>query len=89
MRALFTRKNYKLEITGGKIRVSAEEVASFNRAWPASKLDPRRAYWFDFYDGELSDTDVPEHSDGPEAAAMADDCKAYLFDDVTPVWAKD
>lgn len=71
-----------------KVRVSSSGVASFNRGWPASTLRSDRAYWFEFdADGDLVDVDVPEQDDGPAATAMADDCKAWLFDDVTPDWA--
>lgn len=62
-----------------KVIVSRVAVALFNASWPCSKLDPKRHYWFEFDErGDLIDTDVPEHSDGPEASALADDCKAYL-----------
>lgn len=76
-----------MKIEGLKVIVSRREVAAFNRAWPASKLNSDRSYWFEFdHRGDLVDTDVPEHTDGPEAVAMADDCKAYLYDDVAPDW---
>lgn len=77
-----------IELVGpGKVRVSREGVASFNRAWPCSTLRDARAYWFEFDStGDLVDTDCPEHDDGPAAVAMADDCKAWLFDDVQPEW---
>jgi hypothetical protein len=62
-------------------------VALFNARWPGSKLDSSRHYWFEFNAGcELVDTDVPEHSDGPEAAALADDVKQWIFCGVTPEW---
>lgn len=62
-----------------KVRISREGVAAFNAAWPGSRLSASRAYRFDFDEwGDLVDTDVPEHSDGPEAAALSDDCKAWL-----------
>jgi hypothetical protein len=71
-----------------KVRVSSEGVASFNRAWPCSELRSTRAYWFQFDgDGDLIDSDLPHTDDGNAAAAMAEDCKAWLFDDVTPPWA--
>lgn len=77
-----------LSITGRKVIVSRAGVASFNRGWPCSRLSSERHYWFEFdADGDLIDSDVPEHSDGPEAAAMADDCKAFLFEDERPDWA--
>ena len=72
-----------------KVIVSRDEVASFNRQWPGSTLRDTRAYWFEFDEsGDLVDTDCPEQDDGPAALAMAEDCKAYLFDDETPVWAE-
>lgn len=75
-------------IHGRKVIVSREGVASFNRAWPCSTLRNTRAYWFEFDShGDLVDTDCPAHDDGPAASAMADDCKAFLFDDIRPEWA--
>lgn len=75
-------------ISSGKVRVSREGVASFNRSWPCSTLRASRAYWFEFEsNGDLVDTDCPEADDGPAAAAMADDCKAFLFDGIRPEWA--
>ncbi len=76
-----------MEISGQKVIVSRNEVRLFNAGWPCSPLSAERHYWFEFdSSGDLVDTDVPEHSDGPAAAAMADDCKAYLFDDEAPEW---
>lgn len=72
-----------------KVIVSRDEVANFNSRWPCSELRDSRAYWFEFdSDGDLIDTDVPEQDDGSAAVAMADDCKAFLFDDVMPEWAE-
>ncbi len=77
------------EIGAGKIRVSQAGVRAFNATWPCSKLRATRAYWFEFdYRRDLVDTDVPEQDDGPEASAMADDCKAFCFEAITPAWAK-
>jgi hypothetical protein len=77
-----------MKITGRTVIVSHYEVASFNRAWPASSLRSSRAYWFEFdTSGDLVDTDVPEHDDGPAASAMADDCRAYIMDGVRPAWS--
>lgn len=71
-----------------KVLVSREGVAAFNRTWPCSSLRASRAYWFEFdADGDLIDTDCPEQDAGPAASAMADDCKAYLFEDEQPTWA--
>jgi hypothetical protein len=62
-----------------KVRVSQVGVALFNRQWPCSSLRESRSYWFEFDNsGDLIDTDVPEHDDGPAASAMADDCKAWI-----------
>lgn len=72
---------------GYKIIVSREGVAAFNRAWPCSKLRDSRCYWFEFDDDrDLVDTDCPQQDDGPEASAMADDCRTYLFDDIAADW---
>ncbi|WP_425962623.1 hypothetical protein [Rhizobium nepotum] len=71
-----------------KVIVSRNEIASFNSQWPCSELRSSRAYWFEFdTDGDLIDTDVPQQDDGSAASAMADDCRAYLFDDIQPDWA--
>ena len=38
-----------------------------------------RPYWFEFdANGDLVDTDVPEHDDGPEAVALSQDAYAFL-----------
>lgn len=77
-----------MHIQGRKVFVLRHEVASFNRGWPCSTLRSTRAYWFEFEsNGDLVDTDCPEHDDGPAASAMADDCKAYLQDGTLPDWA--
>ena len=75
------------QVAPGKVRVSRDGVAAFNATWPCSKLRDSRAYWFEFDSrGDLVDTDCPEQDDGPEASAMADDCRAWLIDDVKPDW---
>jgi len=72
---------------GNKVIVSRADVANFNARWPCSTLRSTRAYWFEFAsNGDLVDTDCPEQDDGPAAAAMADDCRAWLFEDTTPAW---
>lgn len=61
-----------------KVIFSREEVDAFRATWPCCKLRSR-SYWFEFdAGGNLVDTDVPEHDDGAEAAALADDARAYL-----------
>lgn len=71
-----------------KVIVPREDVASFNRQWPCSTLRDSRHYWFEFdSDGDLIDTDVPEHDDGPAAAAMADDAREYLETGSQPDWS--
>ena len=61
-----------------KVIVSREEVARFILSFPCSGLRPR-SYWFEFDEnGDLIDTDVPEHDDGPGASALADDAKQFL-----------
>jgi hypothetical protein len=72
-----------------KVIVSRAEVANFNRTWPGSELNPDRHYWFEFDEsGDLVDHDVPEHSDGLAASAMADDCRDFLKHKITPDWAE-
>lgn len=69
-----------------KVIFTREDVAAFNRQWPCSELRDR-AYWFEFDEnGDLVDTDVPEHDDGQAALALSEDAKRYLFDDVEPEW---
>jgi hypothetical protein len=77
-----------MKTTGNKVIVSREEIAEFNRRWPCSSLRTSRSYWFEFdKNGDLVDTDCPEQDDGDAASALADDCRAYLFEDATPEWA--
>lgn len=81
--------NYLSKVGPRKTRVSKDGVAAFNRTWPCSTLRATRAYWFEFEsNGDLVDTDCPEHDDGPAASAMADGCKAYHFENITPAWAQ-
>ncbi len=76
-----------ITVTGRKVIASRTAVRLFNATWPCSELSSDRHYWFEFdTDGDLIDTDVPEHSDGPAAAAMADDCKAFLMDGIEADW---
>lgn len=79
----------RVHYQGTKVFVTKAGVAAFNQSWPCSPLRDSRAYWFDFgANGDLVDTDVPESDDGEAAAAMADDCKEFLFDGTSPAWAK-
>jgi hypothetical protein len=69
-----------------KVICSRDDVADFNRGWPCSSLRAR-AYWFEFDSaGDLVDSDVPEHDDGPAASALADDAKAFLETGALPAW---
>jgi hypothetical protein len=79
-----------MKIQNRKVFVSKHEVASFNRGWPCSELRSTRSYWFEFdSQGDLVDTDLPEHDDGSAASAMADDCKAFLRESKLPEWASE
>lgn len=70
-----------------KALVTREGIALFNSRWPCSTLRSSRAYWFEFdASGDLVDTDLPESDDGPAGTALADDCKAWLFDGTKPEW---
>lgn len=63
-----------------KVRFSRSEVEAFNARWPGSTLRSR-SYWFEFdRGGDLIDTDVPEHDDGPAAVALSHDAQAFLDD---------
>lgn len=63
-----------------KVIVSREEVREFNRHWPCSELRDR-SYWFEFAEnGDLVDTDVPEHDDGSAAVALSQDAQRFLED---------
>lgn len=78
---------HNLQAIGRKVIVSRDGVAQFNRTWPCSPLRETRHYWFEFdWDGDLIDADCPESDDGEAAKAMADDCKAWLFDGINPDW---
>jgi len=60
------------------VMATARDVRAFNALWPCSRLDSRRAYCFEFTGpGDLVDCNVPEKHDGPEASALADDCRAF------------
>lgn len=62
-----------------KVIISREEIAAFNATWPGSSLRSSRSYWFEFgASGDLVDCDVPEHDDGPAAAALAEDARDWL-----------
>lgn len=68
----------KLWPNSRKVIFSQEEVDAFRASWPACKLRSR-SYWFEFdFGGDLIDTDVPEHDDGAESVALADDAKDWL-----------
>lgn len=70
-----------------KVRFSREAVRLFHRHWPAHGMSEDRSYWFEFdASGDLVDTDVPEHSDGAAAAALADEAREYLQRGVMPPW---
>lgn len=61
-----------------KVICLPDDVTAFNAKWPGSTLRDR-AYWFEFDSaGDLVDTDVPEHDDGPAATALAEDAKQFL-----------
>ena len=61
-----------------KVIVSREEIAAFNATWPCSPLSADRHYWFEFEaNGDLVDTDVPEHQDGAAALALSHDAQEF------------
>ena len=64
-----------------KVCCTREDVAEFNAGWPCSPLSAARHYWFEFDgDGDLIDTDVPEHSDGDASVALCADALRFLED---------
>lgn len=75
-----------LSISYNTVHVSKRGVAAFNSTWLGSGLI-NKVYWFQFdSDQNLVDTNVSEFDDGEAASALADDCKAYLFDKIRPSW---
>lgn len=75
------------ELHPRKALVTRAGVALFNATWPGSELRSSRHYWFEFdANGDLIDTDVPVHDDGAAASALAQDCKAWLFEGTQPDW---
>ncbi len=70
-----------------KAGFTAAEVRIFRLQFPCSGLRDR-AYWFEFDSrGDLVDTDVPEHDDGPGAVALSYDAQAWLAGTM-PDWLK-
>jgi hypothetical protein len=62
-----------------KLGFTPAEVAMFHAVWPCHGMQTDRAYWFEFDgDGNLTDTDVPEHSDGSAASALSQDAWSAL-----------
>lgn len=59
-----------------KVIVSRDEVNRFRASFPCSGLYDR-SYWFEFdkSNGDLVDTDVPEHSDGEGSSALSRDAQ--------------
>lgn len=71
---------YFSKVGARKVRLSREGVELFNARWPGSTLRDR-SYWFEFdHTGDLVDTDVPEHDDGPAAAALSEDARTWLYE---------
>ena len=73
---------------GNTVKVTAPGIAAFKKVWPCSGL-PDNLQWFEFAaNGDLVDTSITEESDGSAAAALADDCKAFLQDGTLPEWCE-
>lgn len=61
-----------------KVIFSKDEIDAFRAQWPGCRLRSR-SYWFEFdSDGNLVDTDVPEHDDGTDALALSQDALEFL-----------
>jgi hypothetical protein len=64
-------------ITPNKVRFTPREVSEFIKSFPCSGLR-ERSYWFEFEsNGDLVDTDVPQHDDGAGASALAEMAREY------------
>jgi hypothetical protein len=75
------------QFSPGKVLFSKTAIALFNARWPCSPLRSTRTYYFEFSsDGDLVDTDVPEHEDGDAALALSKDAEAWLFEGTQPEW---
>lgn len=65
-------------LNGNKVRFSKEEVRLFMYGYPCSGLR-ERSYWFEFdNNGDLVDTDVPEHDDGEGASALSQEASVFF-----------
>lgn len=65
--------------TDNKVGFTKDEIKLFHASFPCHGMQTDRAYWFEFdpVDGDLIDTDVPEHSDGYAASVLADIAKEF------------
>ena len=71
---------YTLNNNPLKVIYTKSDVIAFRSRFPDSGLRDR-SYWFEFdREGDLIDTDIPEHDDGPGASALAQNAKEFLFD---------
>ncbi len=59
-----------------RVTVSEIEVDAFNRSWPSSALRGSQSFTFEKKNGDLIDH-TGKGADGGEAAALADDAKAF------------
>ena len=66
-----------MRILGNRVFFSRNDVAQFNARWPGSTLRDR-SYWFEFDDGDLVDTNIPQAHDGAAALALANQASDLL-----------
>ena len=60
-----------------RVTASAQDVGMFNSRWPCSSIpEGRVAFTFDRRNGDLVDIS-PSEIDGPEVAALSQDCQEY------------
>jgi hypothetical protein len=65
----------------GRITITAEDIAKFNKLWPGSPLTCRNRYVVFDKRGDLVDHNFPLSEDGFALVALIEDAMAYLPED--------